>query len=513
MAYNRELLISFYSGVPIDAENTLYYGAGRGQDEFKAWFDANYFVHEVTDTAQTYQREDVPYRLALRAPATGSGYTGVDLELIYPCNWMIYKNPLHENRWFFCRITAINYVNDGMALIQFEVDPWLTWCDRITLGEGHTIRNHYVNELDPTTLTAQKIEQVYTGEPVSCYHYDYILNNPSFLVTYATDIDGQAFDETYFLPSGSTLPSLRYSVVGMEGLNQIIYDYMNIGRADAIQSITAVPTRPFEYQVTLPVNPPIGNTRPWTKLYKYPLMYIRVNNGMGDEKIYYMEQFVGTDGKRIAPKFEMIMLTESGVPVLAVVPHNYKGLALNWEEALYLDKFPQLQWINDPYAQWAAVNSNREAFKGLATVIGALAAAPSTGGASVGAGAGAIGLQMANADAIAKQTDKLMGSPTYGGGVQHSLGRAGIHFDVMRGINSVLDVANQFFNAYGYESGSIAPPNLDLNPFFNYVKGDYSVRGVSRQKVQDAIKQMFINGCRLWHQGAIFGDFNVDNRA
>ena len=57
-------------------------------------------------------------------------------------NYMAFKNPRYNNKWFFCFIDKIEYNSEKSTNITFHVDSWTTWFSSLTLKTCYTIREH-----------------------------------------------------------------------------------------------------------------------------------------------------------------------------------------------------------------------------------------------------------------------------------------------------------------------------------------------------------------------------------
>ena len=90
-----------------DGANTLTWNSITEQ--------TNYFlsktVFSIADT--TYQRK--------------GSYMRVDrnIEELYRCNYVMYKNSAYTDKWFYAFITDFEYVNDGVTYVYIEPDEIL----------------------------------------------------------------------------------------------------------------------------------------------------------------------------------------------------------------------------------------------------------------------------------------------------------------------------------------------------------------------------------------------------
>lgn len=60
--------------------------------------------------------------------------------------YMRYKNTNFENFWFYAYVTEVEYINNGLTEIHFEIDNMLTYMGVFTLGECFVERQHVLND-------------------------------------------------------------------------------------------------------------------------------------------------------------------------------------------------------------------------------------------------------------------------------------------------------------------------------------------------------------------------------
>jgi len=519
----KQTEIIFFEQCPIDDVDTLYLGPGAANAAYFAYLMNNYENHP-TESTLSYQRE--AWYVRVRVDVDGDDLTS---EALTKCNYLSFMNPGNENRHYFGRITWHEYVNEGNWRVHFIIDHWLTWADTIKNVQGRLERVHYTNETNPMSNTAQRIETVDCGEYVTAFHKDVIFDEVHYVAHTWAWPDGQMRDEIYTRardPANLATTMLYIDTTDIGGFNNWLYAYKDFPEGISNVYTYAIPSIT---DVTLPGIPDLGedlSIGAWTKCYKFPMMYVRVINGLGDEKVYYMEHFFRPDDsgskERSNPKFKFVSLSWGGVACVVLVPLGYKGKEENWEEAFYYDKYPSLQWAKDSFGQWWSINSNREIIRAGISAVGIIAGAgmmaTGAGGAlgvgMVAGGVSSLATQAGGLDAQSKQPDQLMGTPNYNGQLQLALGRAGFHFDIMRPISGLINANNNYYNAYGYKSGHVGPVNMFNHPYWNYCKGQFTFSCGGNKDAHEKIKSMFANGVRLWHIAAPFiGDFSQDNRA
>ena len=104
--------------------NTLWFADKEKQ--------TNYFLGLVKKHFYrcSYQRQSKSIRLEVR------------YDDIYECNYLMYQNTGHGNKWFYAFITKIEYVNETTSEVFFEIDVMQTWMFDYTLKESFVEREH-----------------------------------------------------------------------------------------------------------------------------------------------------------------------------------------------------------------------------------------------------------------------------------------------------------------------------------------------------------------------------------
>lgn len=111
-----------------DGANTLTWNSITEQ--------TNYFlsktVFSFADT--TYQRK--------------GSYMRIDrnIEDLYRCNYVMYKNSAYTDKWFYAFITDYEYVNDGVTYVYIAPDEIQTWYFDIQFKETFVVREHTNND-------------------------------------------------------------------------------------------------------------------------------------------------------------------------------------------------------------------------------------------------------------------------------------------------------------------------------------------------------------------------------
>lgn len=137
MAYiepNSELRLLAGINIDQDYNHTLFFNSREKQ--------ATFFKSRTVKTFDklSYQRKE-------------RGYIRVNCipEEVYGCNYMMYKNtnfdPQNLERWIYCFVESIEYINNNCAEIRYTVDRMQTWMFDYKLGDCLVDREHTLTDV------------------------------------------------------------------------------------------------------------------------------------------------------------------------------------------------------------------------------------------------------------------------------------------------------------------------------------------------------------------------------
>ena len=229
--------IKLLSGVPLinTYEDTLYFANASDQ--------LSYFNSTVRFTFddQMYQRY-AKHKLRIRKPA----------EQIYGCNYLMFQNTAFDTKWFYAFINKIEYINNEVTEIEYEIDVIQTYmfnydfgncfiqrCHTVSdqlfehtieeplpLGDGHIATGSVDGVLDTFDMNTMKIIVMFSVGADGTKQTPHMINNvlvPFGAQAFSTDSDPQA--------SG-----------GLADLKDFIDAYIDAGREDAIVAIFMCPS-------------------------------------------------------------------------------------------------------------------------------------------------------------------------------------------------------------------------------------------------------------------------------
>lgn len=486
-------------GVPIESDYryTLYFDSIAAQN--------NYFFSKAFKQFHnvSYQRERRNY-ITLEIPATQ----------VYACNYLLFKNTSYGEKWFFAFVDSVEYVNDNVTDIHYELDMMQTWMFEYTLMQCLVEREHSVTD---KIFENTRPENIGYGE-LMCGVSKNLLSSRGLLGEYACVITSKPYS------TGGDAPIKLYSqfcpVYGYigraEDVNEIVQDFVRSGLQDAVLSVTVanalmaqgadkthfdmpktVPKEDFKfvcYGVTSGIYEgeeqfkdqlPNGYKPRNKKLFGYPYNQLWVSNNQGTVNEYRYEDFkIDKDG------FFHMEVAASGIssPECVLYPLDYRGVAKYYDHALVLTGYPTVPWIGDTYKAYMAMNRNQienavftQGANGLMNTVSSF-----LGGAMTVNNAADM-LQAAKADAsnagkTVSQTTKTGLRQQATGGIFSAIGTAGTSIvDYMTTIWQVeaklKDVSNIPPNVGGLSgAGSVtnALSRFDYSAYYMCVKPEYA---------------------------------------
>lgn len=472
---------------------------------------------------------------------------GCNIDEIINCNYLFYKNTGFTDKYYFCFITNMEYINENCTAISIQTDVFQTWQFDITYKSCFVEREHVSDDSIGLHTIPENVE---TGDPIaqSVTTLDY----GTFYPCVAVSDDILRSDQTIYhhnyngVVSGLTFIVLKESI----DVNYFIYRYNQEGKIDAISSIFMVPddylpssawvtdstgnihykyisekSSPFEIANVDITKPSIlgegstGYTPKNNKLLTYPYCYILADNNAGANVIYRYEDFTApTETPATTVRFKCIGTINTGCSI-KYVPVNYKNIDLNYNESFNGAKLPLGGWTNDVYTNWLRQNGLNIAINTAGSVlqiIGGMGLSGTGTGSVAGAGqiasgisgiAGTIG-QIYQHSLIPNQAEGNINSSD----IMFSAGKIGCSIYKMSLKIEYLKVIDSFFSMFGYKVNSVKIPNITGRPNWNYVKTiDCNFEGDIPQMDLDVIKEMFNKGVTLWHNTSTMYDYSQSN--
>ena len=350
-------------GVPIDMSytHTLYFPNATQQE--------NYFKSKTK-----YRFEKLSY--IRNTP--GVVKLQMNADSIRECNYMMFKNLAYDGRWFYAFIISVSYISNTACSVTFVIDHLQTWLFDMQLGQCFIERQHSTTDVAGDNLIPEGLE---TGEYI---YYDNGVNYSFQWDSY--DLLALCSFTATLLPNntwGQYLPTVtgRYAYGCYTGMHMRIFPHIeqqatvdlfnsfvegatNAGVNDGNQGILAVIMIPHGISELTPDNELItvevahsvpkitgtidGYTPKNNKLFTAPYVFIEAQNCEGATAVFPQEYFTGANAT-FTVGYGM-----SSAPTAVCIPTNYKGLARNISEAMYINNFTQCSFNTDMYKAYLA---------------------------------------------------------------------------------------------------------------------------------------------------------------
>lgn len=296
------------------------------------------------------------------------------------------------------------------------------------------------------------------------------------------------------------------------------------------------------------------------KLYTYPYNFCRVTTGQGNKADYRYEFFDNN-----TPRFEIFGCCNYPAST-ACLPRGYKGNPTDptvnqypMNEGLSISSYPMCSWSYDSYAAWLAQNSvpmanerqaweehaqykmQSGAYKAFSTAMKDLSDNAQGAFDAQSAGIGALtamsrsiisGISSAQQTKLAIADSKVdlvtdqmnaqytaslmadtMGGSIVNGSLAQSNNQMYYSFSRWHLNEDRLKTIDDYFSMFGYTINKVKTPDITSRPQWNYVKTvDANIRGNMPSDDRNAIKAIFDNGIRFWHNGNNIGNYSLANK-
>ena len=513
----------------------------------------NYFASTVVKTATdyTYMKKDNAIKV------------DYNIDEIINCNYLFYKNTGFSNKWYYCFITNMEYVNENCTRIYIETDVFQTYQFNLVKKACFIEREHVADD----TMGLHTLDEgLDTGEYVinSAGRVTDKMGAAKYIVVvnkYLSESDMGSFPARTIY--GNLFSGYAYLYFDNDGeVRKLIQGYNGWGQIDSIINIFTIPAgmitlsttshtinswgsgnihvsyaeipmsiRPYniETNVTYLVNHDLnGYTPKNNKMLCFPYQYLTITNNAGNEVIYKYEEALNN-----TPSFNIEGVICPGCSI-KLYPTNYKRYnAIQYPNDPHLypkefnygltaGKFPNCSWSTDAYTNWLTQNAvnekyedihfgysmfaNRDVNEESPTAIGNL-----MGEDWVGKGIGHFLNKIQRreqAQFIPNQTKGNVnaGDIAYSANVLTFYGiRMTVNYEHAK-------MCDDYLSMFGYKVNEVKIPNWNTRTNWNYIKTvGANFEGDIPQVYMNKIKQIFDRGITLWHDPATMLDYTQSN--
>lgn len=523
-------VIQFFGdlGISPNYENTLYFATEAAKD---AYFSNVPRVAQATQV--TYTREERGY-VRVQIPMSTMIHAG----------YMRYINPQFENKWFYAFVTSVEYINNDVTQIKFEIDILMTWMGAFQLGQCFIERQHTVNDYIGANIADEGLD---TGEYITEYRGTSGYLSGDWGICIFSSQTGAGFPSEGCVYTGvySGCEMYIYQIQNYTNANQKLSEIVQNAGADSIACILMLPWS-YVSSVVLsgsptfsPLTSEIHIPKPYSdiagyvprnkKLYTYPYKCLSVYNSEG-HSIDYMYEYFNTLPDQESTglcNFEMKVLISSN-PLIALYPLNYKGQSVAYDEQLDMRHFTACNYAIDTWKAYYAMNKSTIDYEkasapwmaGMGVGMGLVGMAASAGIGNVGGFFGGASQVASSVDnigrTIAKHKDYERMPNVSKGVANNDLMTADqtkdFYFEEKCITKNYAMMIDDYFTMFGYAIKQVATPNMHARPYFTYVKTiGCTVHGNLPSEDGSVIESIFDRGVRFWTNHANIGNYSLNN--
>lgn len=460
----------------------------------------NYFTQKIKHRLlnQSYQR-------------VGKGIARVQLkaEQLYDCNYMMFQNESFGSKWFYAFITSVEYINNIVSEIRFEIDVIQTWRLDCVFQECFIEREHVEDDTPGKHTVPENLE---TGEYVcDTFKGTNLMSDMCCVVASTFDYLNDYSDATGYDYCG-IYSGLKYNRFrDTASLAAFLSKPETIQKSEGIVSIFMMPNafagsaggeaivHRLEFDK---FKADFGFTPKNNKLYTYPYCFLYVTNMEGQSAVYHYEDF-STDvcSFNIGGDY-------SCSPSVVVYPLFYKGTTSNFDEKLVMSGFPQCAYNIDAFKAWLSQ-------QGPSTLINAGVSTVTSG--VLNPFLGGMSLVHNIASIVSQGVAHAIQPPQSSGGTSSNalvaLKRKDFGFMNKHIKTEYAKIIDEYFNMYGYATHRIGTPNINGRPLWNYIK-TVGCTMIGGAPADDIAKMCNIhdNGITYWKIGTTPGNYKGDNK-
>lgn len=482
---------------------------------------------------------------------------GLNIDEIINCNYLFYRNEGFSNKWYYCFITNMEYVNENCTSITFETDVWQTYQFNLTYKQCFVEREHVNNdnvgehtvpegletgdfiansvvELGNNQMNVKYIAMAYTSNPEEVFPtitskeytglysgYNYmILGSPNdadnMIQGFANNGMLEKITCLFTIPKGLIRDSVHwYNGPGAAGSDVVevggLYPMFALVPSDPVGShneITMLSSTNVTINTTINGYTPKNN-----KLFTGEFNYLYVSNNTGNDiKINY-EDFVNNQ-----PAFKISGSISVGCAT-KLIPLNYKKLdttAAGMGNSLFAygingSKYPTLAWVGDAYTNWLTQNAINLGTSFVSSGMSVL------GSAFTGNPLYAMGGLFDITNKLGQLRQHQLVSDTGQGSLNNgdlTFSSKKMNFTIYRMSikQEYAQIIDKYFDMFGYKVNIVKLPNITGRTNWNYVKTiDCNIEGDIPQAHLQLLRQMFNNGVTLWHDPTKMYDYSQSN--
>lgn len=551
--------VKLLSGVPLDNSyrHTVVW------DSLTAQYNGFNAYTKYTLNNQSYQR-------------VNQGIFRCDLpsDNCYDCNYMMFQNTAYSNKWFYAFITGVEYINNNMCKITFEIDIIQTWynewsfkscfVERETTATDGLFEHTLSEGLEGDTITYKQERNIIQYKEFSTRKVNFVhIACVSEAYIGSGNITGELIDKNALLNAenwatfrpqtiGNVFNSMGYYIFedssnGITQASYLIRNYTVASKKDAIQLLYTVPaycltgiTWESGKYISSDYNNPSGSLisindffpSSFTaqndndtygsyipknkKLFTYPYVFLQLSNKNGSSQILRFENFGLVNGNFAGSLFA----SYSYMPNTSILcfPALYGGKSLNMDVAVSLEGIQVGNYTTDTFTEWWSRERASYLAKGVKTLIRSDFTALRQGGRTTNNTLGeANSLANIAVDAIADSIqvsqlpDSVMGNLS---NFNQLYNNNDFDFELSTQVirPEIAKMIDDYFSMYGYMINTVKVPSVRNRPHWTYIKTrNCTIEGSMPSDDIANIERIVDNGITFWRNISEVGDYSLDN--
>lgn len=471
-------------------------------------------------------------------------------------NYLAFRNNISgatNNEWVFCFVTGVKWRSEKTTQIYFKQDIFQNNIYDAVFKPCFIERSHIPKSQDTRFGNLQE-ESIESGDNyIADYHFESLApDNICMYVSQETQseaVEGSIVNNVY--RAAKLINSINANTI-----NAKIDEMTGAGLSDAILNLFMAPdiclkaeTDPGQNEIQVNIDIDSfdlfeGYTPKNNKLYSFPYIYLAVDNNMGQCNTYKFEYF--TDTETVPnPRFSLIGCLCTA-PAVFVIPWQYNGASLNFQEAMCVSGFPECAFQSDTYRAWFAQNQNtliastnaitdtykvaeegifRQGFLNIGNSIGKMLGGDISGLGDATKGLGDMQQQLNMLDVstsnqlsmlMAQRKDKRILPPTVHGKVMNqninaAYNNTGVSFYTYSVREQFARRIDEYWTVYGYPIREIMTPNFNSRSSWNYIKTvGCNIQGKIDLSQRSLLKAIFDRGVTIWHTNDV-GNYDLNN--
>ena len=521
----------------------------------------NEYVHTIwfpnKSTQDSVFTQLVRYQFANQMysrPNKNSVRVNIVADVIQDCDYMRFQNTRNGiSKWYYCFINEINYVNEQVTDIVYEIDDIQTWSfdgnfQKCFVERQHSLTDNIGDNIVPEPFEIPESIVCYTGVSYKATGVNYmVVLGATKLAAGFNDLDqteygGFASTVHYLLFDSSNLHTF---IKNCEFANGFISGLFNTDDQWSILAIYAVPAPLFNDGTSKTIKGATGKvlaqyayaryntiTKPSSetashgniydgvygalnmKLYTYPYYFLKISTPTGEQDLKY-ENFFNSN------VHDCVFSVKTGCnpePQILIAPHYYNGEDFDNLYSVIVSGFPAMT-IYQSTQTGAIIGSALKTGIGLLTAASIGAAGESGVGVILGQGLAKQGNAGVNAPPALQGTVSISGKNT-SGNMSPYFASSGLPttVDPIFEINifgmglraQVARMFDEYLSKYGYAQNRVMKPETHARQKWTYVKTkDCSFVGTCPSDSAKRINTAMNNGITWWDYRTSVGNYGT----